>query len=111
MPATSVFMYWPSDRRQLHSFPTRRSSDLGLVFHQANGDPIPSTLAIGQVVTAFASATYNTAGPVNNRLEVHTAEVQSRPLVVCMPGLEPISSANAAATGTAMRPRCQRALN
>src|SRR5699024_12383619 len=99
---------WTSqpDHRVLHSFPTRRSSDLAVIFHEpepadivrgavAAGDRdatirirlgLPSDQRIeahGTTVIEFAEHTDATGEFVTQRSEEHTSELQSRFDLVC----------------------------
>src|SRR5437899_4684742 len=76
MPASSalhayrVFFYWYGDHRDLHSFPTRRSSDLS-----------------GGVTRSSSSRPRRTSTPssvdADARSEEHTSELQSLRHLVC----------------------------
>src|SRR5437870_12840047 len=74
----------------LHSFPTRRSSDLAPVPHRV----LPATLA-GWVIVTAAFAFVPTPAPAW-RSEEHTSELQSRGHLVCRLLLE--KKKNAAAS-------------
>src|SRR5947209_14312312 len=66
-----VFFTGPGDHRDLHSFPTRRSSDL-----------LPSPVENCDFVTSTTHKTL--AGPrASCRSEEHTSELQSRQYLVC----------------------------
>src|SRR5216110_3935460 len=69
------FFYSHGDNRYLHklthSFPTRRSSDLGIVIA---GDPDP-------VAAALQEAQHRAVGVGDSRSEEHTSELQSRELI------------------------------
>src|SRR5579862_10003967 len=68
----SFFFYGYGDHRDLHSFPTRRSSDLAL----AAGDLRQQFDMVGPIVNPF--------GPtMSNRSEEHTSELQSQFHLVC----------------------------
>src|SRR5207302_8072950 len=71
------FFYWSPDHPDLHSFPTRRSSDLSsLVRSQRAMLPAPTSVADasgGMIVTVV----------VADRSEEHTSELQSRENLVC----------------------------
>src|SRR5690606_42091633 len=73
-----LFLQWHGDRRDLHSFPTRRSSDLKKVAAERGVEPLGEIVSYGMV-----------AGPDNPSLnlqprsEEHTSELQSRENLVC----------------------------
>src|SRR5437667_829728 len=67
-----LFFYEVGARRDLHSFPTRRSSDLGITFEA----PSP---AAGQARLSFARRSCET----QPRSEEHTSELQSHHDLVC----------------------------
>src|SRR5690554_7321587 len=74
------FFYSSRDHRYLHSFPTRRSSDLAI------DAAIPvglgqRELIIGDRQTGKTSIAIDTM--LNQRSEEHTSELQSRPHLVC----------------------------
>src|SRR5437870_6152376 len=74
--------------RDLHSFPTRRSSDLSVAISvRTGGTPIPDT-----TWSAFVPV----AAPGTNRSEEHTSELQSRGHLVCRLLLEKKKSAESA---------------
>src|SRR5690349_24081674 len=88
------FLKSPRDHRHLHSFPTRRSSDLGIV-----AEPKVHSLALrltrvaaGKLDVAFASKNSN-----DWRSEEHTSELQSRRDLVCRLLLEKKKTADAVA--------------
>src|SRR5205823_14339487 len=64
------FFYWYGDRRDLHSFPTRRSSDLGSGMAAAAG--------AGRRRPQGARAPWG-----RRRSEEHTSELQSLAYLVC----------------------------
>src|SRR5688500_19279315 len=72
MPRSSFFSASCAYRRDLHSFPTRRSSDLA----PANGPDgtVPMTVRTGRCVSRSAKIT---------RSEEHTSELQSPCNLVC----------------------------
>src|SRR5690606_40310287 len=92
-------------RRALHSFPTRRSSDLGMSPTRLIGSPIcatalkvPSTLAaphMSYFISSISAAGLSEMPPVSKvmplptstmgfaRSEEHTSELQSRENLVC----------------------------
>src|SRR5438045_9061745 len=75
-----LFFYCYGDHRDLHSFPTRRSSDLGTA-----GDGLASKLL------PRAARGQNAARrrrPLRSRSEEHTSELQSLRHVVCRLRLE-----------------------
>src|SRR5947208_6188102 len=67
---SSFFFYRSGEHRDLHSFPTRRSSDLG---------------GQGRVLTPFAAraAHCGVPAPGKARSEEHTSELQSPDHLVC----------------------------
>src|SRR5438067_6000149 len=88
---------WPSIARALHSFPTRRSSDLSVTMPStmnsvALGAAISRTRQVRstpkKVVWAWLAARFN-----NLRSEEHTSELQSRFDLVCRLLLEKKKSA------------------
>src|SRR5205814_10136605 len=81
------FLYSYRDHRHLHSFPTRRSSDLRIavpsqdvvarsVGPDERHDPQAGWLGIDQLMGAFV-------GPAGRRSEEHTSELQSLRHLVC----------------------------
>src|SRR5690606_41625568 len=100
-PSSSV--YDVAYHRDLHSFPTRRSSDLGSMSSGASASPCPrriSSSAVGSAggssgLVAFAagcscasspassSGLVSSASPMKVRSEEHTSELQSRENLVC----------------------------
>src|SRR5207302_3247691 len=66
-------------RRDLHSFPTRRSSDLGN--STMTNSPTPVAVAGGLTFAAVSAGLYQTCGVT--RSEEHTSELQSRENLVC----------------------------
>src|SRR5438067_7528226 len=73
----AFFFYGSGDHRDLHSFPTRRSSDLKFVPHTV--DPkLSDTRELG----AEVSYRFFTTRPAA-RSEEHTSELQSRFELVC----------------------------
>src|SRR5438874_10104593 len=77
------------DQRDLHSFPTRRSSDLRCVTH-STWAPAPSARSSRPTISATAppipaSTSSNTMQRVASALrsEEHTSELQSRRDIVC----------------------------
>src|SRR5439155_20902697 len=85
--AEALFIFSsPGDRRALHSFPTRRSSDLGASMTttwSAPPDPgtrRPSAMQARGAPTMRAWWRWATAG---RRSEEHTSELQSRGHLVC----------------------------
>src|SRR5947207_11973177 len=85
----SVFFFQRSgDHRALHSFPTRRSSDLGgkniasrsyLIYRSDN----PTTPIATIAWTGAAGYTYTDSTGLANRSEEHTSELQSHSDLVC----------------------------
>src|SRR5690349_23974357 len=66
--------------RDLHSFPTRRSSDLPIHYPESDGAPTAdSTLQFRWIVTLKGNLDAGTAA----RSEEHTSELQSRRDLVC----------------------------
>src|SRR5437762_9247411 len=75
----TFFIKTTAHTRTLHSFPTRRSSDLKRVYHD-DGVRRPLRLVDHQVTSTGAIlATYAVAG----RSEEHTSELQSPMYLVC----------------------------
>src|SRR5207302_9198602 len=73
-PCRSVFFYRPGPHRDLHSFPTRRSSDLSTSSRSgSNPRPIKRARKSGTVGSCSVAA----------RSEEHTSELQSREKLVC----------------------------
>src|SRR5690554_7951592 len=66
------FFYCYGDHRDLHSFPTRRSSDLPRRRHPHRRCP-----------TARCSTVVASSSASRGRSEEHTSELQSRPHLVC----------------------------
>src|SRR5262249_62217948 len=87
--ASSFFFHCPRPPRALHSFPTRRSSDLGRVFRYLHldmhnlkvglGDKVARGQAIGYVANDFGT----TQTTIHLRSEEHTSELQSLTNLVC----------------------------
>src|SRR5436305_9501747 len=79
------FFYSYANHRDLHSFPTRRSSDLethrppttAMPSGWRNSAPAPVPSAIGSVPNTAAKVV------IMIRSEEHTSELQSRPHLVC----------------------------
>src|SRR5687768_18363758 len=73
----SFFFSWCGGHRDLHSFPTRRSSDLaglpGCATSRGSGSTPPTT----------PPAATTTGGVEPDRSEEHTSELQSRLHLVC----------------------------
>src|SRR5438093_6507567 len=74
------------DHRDLHSFPTRRSSDLASAGHlsaqgrrQAVGDAVPAT----RLQEGRSPAGHHVGVPARVRSEEHTSELQSLTNLVC----------------------------
>src|SRR5436305_11932256 len=78
------FFYFCAAPRDLHSFPTRRSSDLGAVV-------LVLAVAVGAMARFHGSAPWH-------RSEEHTSELQSRPHLVCRLLLEKKNHMEAPAT-------------
>src|SRR5436305_14661736 len=83
------FFTYPGDHRDLHSFPTRRSSDLnstmrtcrnGMRSEERGGRCSLSPSTPGQ---GSASHAKPSPGRSPSRSEEHTSELQSRPHLVC----------------------------
>src|SRR5436305_9793725 len=73
LPRLSCFFsYYPGAHQDLHSFPTRRSSDLGTCGQRVSGT----------TVRAYPDPKYFDS-PHVSRSEEHTSELQSRPHLVC----------------------------
>src|SRR5690606_41810492 len=86
----AVFFYSYRDHRDLHSFPTRRSSDLGLGYATASGDAAKNrTIASMSLVTGAGGSEARNRRPYPivfsraSRSEEHTSELQSRENLVC----------------------------
>src|SRR5436305_8156884 len=91
--------------RDLHSFPTRRSSDLLM----RNERPLMFFALIGLLLVAAALALgipvvidWTHTGKVERRSEEHTSELQSRPHLVCRLLLE--KKKRTSGPGTAQNP-------
>src|SRR5438034_3707505 len=77
---SSFFFSYSGDIQVLHSFPTRRSSDLGLSFRERTSmprKPLPLNSA------AWPSTQTIPALPHYQRSEEHTSELQSHSELVC----------------------------
>src|SRR5690606_39314859 len=72
---------WHRPHRDLHSFPTRRSSDLHLAVRAGPGDQRPQ--ALGQRHCTVADHQQPCSGAAPGRSEEHTSELQSRENLVC----------------------------
>src|SRR5690606_41655647 len=87
---TFLFFYTDGPRRALHSFPTRRSSDLGEGQARARQD-VPDRLRAGPArARRGAEERLRESPPVRqvargaaHRSEEHTSELQSRENLVC----------------------------
>src|SRR3712207_8324558 len=95
------------DHRDLHSFPTRRSSELGLVFLAAvsllDYRHLKGLSPIIYVVTLFTLvAVLTPLGDV--RSEEHTSELQSRQYLVCRLLLEKNHNKFQSASSTGIMP-------
>src|SRR5947209_11330249 len=101
--------YCHGDHRDLHSFPTRRSSDLGAVeqFREAirtSPEFAKAHFSLGVVMEAesrhreaiesFSNALKYDTGYIQARSEEHTSELQSRQYLVCRLLLEKKKKAN-----------------
>src|SRR5690606_41425030 len=82
------------DHRHLHSFPTRRSSDLELLLQQGEGEfralPHPLLVALEDAIAEADVAApqlvvelVDVARELVDRSEEHTSELQSRENLVC----------------------------
>src|SRR5436305_11076091 len=69
------------DLRDLHSFPTRRSSDLFVISRTASMPCMKNCFASEFSNIAFAIVTATSTS--TTRSEEHTSELQSRPHLVC----------------------------
>src|SRR5438132_7327548 len=69
--ASCFFSKWYGAHRDLHSFPTRRSSDLLQRVARASGGAVVSPASLGSVVERL------------RRSEEHTSELQSHSDLVC----------------------------
>src|SRR5687768_17624430 len=76
--SSSSFFYWYSDHRDLHSFPTRRSSDLFLFLLFLFSSLLSSSL-LSSLLFSFSFLFFCETG----RSEEHTSELQSRLHLVC----------------------------
>src|SRR5439155_26422755 len=74
---SSFFFYCSRAHRDLHSFPTRRSSDLALVPLDASPGFDVTIASPGEMAVAHP------VSPASNRSEEHTSELQSRGHLVC----------------------------
>src|SRR5207237_8397496 len=76
------FFYCSGDHRDLHSFPTRRSSDLPYAHPRFRPGTLPSahgrTLPLGALGICFSHG-----APASLRSEEHTSELQSHLNLVC----------------------------
>src|SRR5688572_31637332 len=90
------FFYCSGDQRDLHSFPTRRSSDLGNARGLLSLDPAGEVLIVAKCDSGMASAVAveidregipeiigTLAGEDTVRSEEHTSELQSQSNLVC----------------------------
>src|SRR5439155_26906017 len=80
-----VFFSRSSDHRDLHSFPTRRSSDLVVSFtlpDKERADRFLAALRLVDDATSFGGVR-STAERRGRRSEEHTSELQSRGHLVC----------------------------
>src|SRR5206468_10634150 len=81
------FFFWCSrDLRHLHSFPTRRSSDLEVLQRAAYAACEPEWLSSARssrMAPSDASRSRRTAPSWSSRPEEHTSELQSRSDLVC----------------------------
>src|SRR5207253_9914049 len=78
----SFFFHSSADHRDLHSFPTRRSSDLPR--HGASGGRLadgPCDVGVGTCCAASPTAPH--VPTPTSRSEEHTSELQSRGHLVC----------------------------
>src|SRR5438445_6294291 len=95
MLSSCFFFSCYGDHRDLHSFPTRRSSDLGgsrpswVARSMSCAMRSTSARSCRQVASSFirslarTSALYSSLWPSNRRSEEHTSELQSRQYLVC----------------------------
>src|SRR5690554_7633081 len=83
------FFYCYGDHRDLHSFPTRRSSDLRLALYCRTGAVVFEVH--DQAVLAARQGQQRSLG---RRSEEHTSELQSRPHLVCRLLLEKKNTAH-----------------
>src|SRR5207248_10788646 len=90
----SLFIYYSANHRPLHSFPTRRSSDLLTASYQPSGGANPKAEPISGSVTDSTSSwlvievRFPKPSPPNSgcgasRSEEHTSELQSPYELVC----------------------------
>src|SRR5436305_10304541 len=91
-----LLVSWPGGPRDLHSFPTRRSSDLSACKSSATATGCGS---------AASSACSAVVAPVRTRSEEHTSELQSRPHLVCRLLLEKKKARSGVLCETARRRR------
>src|SRR5947208_7231353 len=75
-----IFLILYGDQQHLHSFPTRRSSDLDRTQRQSKRDPAHSTPDPWRRPWPYPRAT---SSSVNERSEEHTSELQSPDHLVC----------------------------
>src|SRR5687767_15695928 len=76
----SSFFSWICDHRDLHSFPTRRSSDLGAIESSGWTSSCPcSKSGLG----SFGALSFWRARRLARRSEEHTSELQSLAYLVC----------------------------
>src|SRR5690348_17809002 len=93
MVVTVVFLFYCSgDHRDLHSFPTRRSSDLGVLVEafapRSSRRAAHLVLTLGSLVAAFiltivVAARHSLYAAGSPRSEEHTSELQSPVHLVC----------------------------
>src|SRR5690349_23715882 len=77
------FFYWSADRRVLHSFPTRRSSDLYQRSCSAGASMSCSSVTSSGACSRSGTAEAACLESVRHRSEEHTSELQSRRDLVC----------------------------
>src|SRR5256885_16608955 len=80
-----VFFFFKlyGDHRDLHSFPTRRSSDLHDAPHVALRRPMSASIGVGAAGTVDSTGTRTSTGRSIPRSEEHTSELQSPCNLVC----------------------------
>src|SRR5436309_8772254 len=79
----SFFVSCYGDHRDLHSFPTRRSSDLRLSLHRSQEPVWPPCRRARQAPAGRHARLGHPEGAWRARSEEHTSELQSRENLVC----------------------------
>src|SRR5690606_40388399 len=79
----SSFFHWSGAHRDLHSFPTRRSSDLTAACGRRSSASSSSSMPSSRATPPACGRSCPMAGGVALRSEEHTSELQSRENLVC----------------------------